>query len=95
MEEASSMGYDFSQGYTSLEREDDPPPQPKPKPNWFQRMRQQWTERRAKRDQERRQSEERRLDEILEKIHREGKQSLTPEEQRFLQRLSNRNRTEK
>ncbi|HLW66617.1 MAG TPA: site-2 protease family protein [Gemmataceae bacterium] len=95
MEEASSMGYDFSQGYTSLEREEDPPPQPKPKPNWFQRMRQQWSERRAKRDQERREAEERRLDEILEKIHREGKQALTPEEQRFLQRLSNRNRTEK
>jgi hypothetical protein len=95
MEEASNMGYDFSAGYTSLEREEEAPPPPKPKLNWFQRMRQQWSERRAKRDQERREAEERRLDEILEKIHREGKQSLTAEEQRFLQRLSHRNRTEK
>jgi Zn-dependent protease len=96
MEEASNLGYDFSAGYTSLEREDEEaPPKPKPKPNWIQRMRQQWAERRAKRDQERRETEERRLDEILEKIHREGKQSLTTEEQRFLQRLSSRNRTEK
>jgi Zn-dependent protease len=85
----AAFGYDFSQGYSSLDREPPPPPPP-PKPGFFQRMRQWWTERQSKRAQERRENEERRLDELLDKIHREGKQSLTDEEVRFLQRVSRR-----
>lgn len=86
-EEPANSGYDFSQGYTSLERED-PPPAPKPPPTWFQRWMQRRSEKRAQRDRERREAEERRLDELLDKIHRHGKQSLTPEEIRFLARVS-------
>lgn len=86
-EQQSNAEYDFSQGYTSLEREE-PPPKPKPPPTWFQRWMQQRAERRAQRERERREAEERRLDELLEKIHQHGKQSLTPEEVRFLTRVS-------
>jgi hypothetical protein len=37
-------------------------------------------------------AEERRMDEILEKIHREGRAALTDEENRFLVRVSARYR---
>jgi hypothetical protein len=37
-------------------------------------------------------AEERRMDEILDKLHREGRGSLTDEEQRFLLRVSRRYR---
>jgi Zn-dependent protease len=89
--EESLFGYDFSQGYTSLERDEAPPPQPK-KPNFIQR----WLKRRAQRKQQeeqlRQQAEERRMDELLEKIQRYGKESLTAEEHRFLLRVSDRYR---
>lgn len=37
-------------------------------------------------------AEERRMDEILDKLHREGRASLTEEEHRFLVRVSTRYR---
>jgi hypothetical protein len=86
-EEPSQLGYDFSQGYASLEREAPPQPPP-PKPGPIQRLKLWWTERRLKREQERRDNEERRLDELLDKIHREGKEALSDEERRFLERVS-------
>jgi Zn-dependent protease len=92
--EESLFGYDFSQGYTSLER-DQPAAAPKPRrrrPNFFQR----WLQRRAARKlqlaQERQAAEEQRMDELLEKIQRQGKQSLTDEEQRFLKRVADKYR---
>ena len=82
--EESLFGYDFSQGYTSLERDQPPPAPRRRRPNFFQR----WLQRRAARklqlEQERQLAEEQRMDELLEKIARQGKQSLTDEEQRFL-----------
>lgn len=94
LEEGSGAGYDFSQGYASLEREDTPQPPP-PKPNWFQRWRQRRTELRRRRDQQQRETEERRLDELLDKIHREGKQALTEDELRFLTRMATRSPNKK
>jgi Zn-dependent protease len=89
--EDSVFGYDFSQGYTSLERDELPPPRPK-QPNFLQR----WLRRRADRkrqvEQEVQREEERRMDELLDKIQRQGKESLTDEEQRFLKRVANRYR---
>src|SRR5262249_39571092 len=82
-----SMYGDFSQGYTSLERDHDAPPQRK-RQSWFQRWLQKRAARKLQREQEQREAEERRMDELLEKIAREGKQSLTDEEQRFLTRVS-------
>lgn len=89
--EESLFGYDFSQGYTSLERDQPPAARPK-KPNFLQR----WLQRRAatklKREQERQEADERRMDELLEKIQRYGKDSLTDEENRFLKRVADQYR---
>lgn len=90
--EESLFGYDFSQGYTSLERDDTPPTPSKPKQSWWQRWKQKRAERKAREEQERRESEERRLDELLEKVARQGIDSLTDEERRFMQRVSDRYR---
>lgn len=89
--EDSLFGYDFSQGYTSLEKDDPAPAPPKPKKqNFIQR----WLARRAARKQreeiEQREAEDRRMDELLEKIQKFGKDSLTDEEHRFLKRVSDR-----
>jgi Zn-dependent protease len=89
--EDALFGYDFSQGYTSLERDQPPPPRHK-RPNFFQR----WLQRRAARklqlQLERQEAEERRMDQLLEKIQREGRQSLTDEENRFLKRVADKYR---
>lgn len=90
--EDSLFGYDFSQGYTSLER-DEPAPTPRPrkkKQNFIQRWLQRRAARRAQQEMEQQIAEERRMDELLDKIQRYGKESLTDEEQRFLQRVSDR-----
>jgi Zn-dependent protease len=89
--EESLFGYDFSQGYTSLER-DQPPAPRKKQPNFFQRWLQRRAARKLQRAQEQQEADERRMDELLEKIAREGKQALTEEEQRFLKRVSDRYR---
>jgi hypothetical protein len=44
------------------------------------------------REQEQREAEERRMDELLAKVQREGMNSLTDEEKRFLKRVSDRYR---
>jgi Zn-dependent protease len=83
------FGYDFSQGYTSLEG--DAPPRRKRAGTW-----QRWLQRRAQvrrqRERERREAEERRMDQLLEKVQRQGLPSLTEEERRFLRRVSDRYR---
>jgi stage IV sporulation protein FB len=87
--EESLFGYDFSQGYTSLERESGQPAPPRRKqPNFFQRWQQRRAARKMQREQEQREMEERRMDELLEKVQRQGLQSLTDEERRFLTRVS-------
>lgn len=84
------FGYDFSQGYTSLER-DQPAPAPKPKkPNFIQRWLQKRAQQKLQRETEEREQEARRVDELLDKVHRDGIQALTDEERRFLNRASER-----
>jgi Zn-dependent protease len=88
--EESLFGYDFSQGYTSLERD---LPQATARPRrvgWFTRWRQKRTAQRLQREAETRVSEERRMDELLEKVQREGITALTDEERRFMKRVSDR-----
>jgi Zn-dependent protease len=88
----SLFGYDFSQGYTSLER-DQPPVQRKKRPNFFQRWLQRRAAKKLQRQQEQQEADERRMDELLDKIAREGIQALTDEENRFLKRVAeDRNR---
>jgi Zn-dependent protease len=89
--EESLFGYDFSQGYTSLER-DQPPAPRKKKPNFIQRWWQRRQAQKLQREQEQQEADDRRMDALLEKIAREGKQALTDEEQRFLKRVSDRYR---
>src|ERR671936_3207060 len=55
--EDTLFGYDFSQGYTSLERDQPPPPRPRRRPTWWQRWLQRRAERRMRREQEQRETE--------------------------------------
>src|SRR5262249_55942766 len=85
--EESVFGYDFSQGYTSLER-DQPPAPSRRRPNFFQRWMQRRAARKLQRELEQREAEEQRMDDLLAKVQREGLQALTDEERRFLTRVS-------
>ena len=86
----SFMGYDFSQGYTSLERSQ--PPVSQARPTKFQK----WMERRKVEKQRRRQQQdeeaEMQLDSLLAKLHEQGMNGLTEAEKRMLQRASARYR---
>jgi Zn-dependent protease len=90
--EESVFGYDFSQGYTSLEKDQPPPPPRRRRPNVLQRWWQRRTARKLLREQERQLAEEKRMDELLEKIQRQGKGALTDEEHRFLKRVADKYR---
>jgi Zn-dependent protease len=90
--EESVFGYDFSQGYTSLEKDQPAIAPRRRRPNLFQRWWQRRAARKLQREQERQQAEERRMDELLEKIQREGKAALTDEEHRFLKRVADKYR---
>lgn len=86
----SFMGYDFSQGYTSLER--DQREKPAPRPGWVAR----WKEGRRK-ERERRAREqaawlEQQVDLLLNKIHEHGIQSLTSAERALLQQAGTKYR---
>jgi hypothetical protein len=88
--EDSLFGYDFSQGYTSLEEE--AVVARRRQPSFWQR----WLQRRALRkrlgEQQTREAEEKRMDELLAKVQREGLAALSDEERRFLKRVSDRYR---
>jgi stage IV sporulation protein FB len=80
------FGYDFSEGYTSLESS-----APKVRP-YRESALKRWRRRRSELRRQRRQAqdtaEEQRMDEILAKLHREGRPALSDEEHRFLIRVS-------
>ncbi len=85
------FGYDFSQGYTSL---DSSAPVVRPRresalARWHRRR----SESRRRRLVARQSADEKRLDEILDKIHREGRAALTTEENRFLVQQSQRKKS--
>ena len=90
--EEGPFGYDFSQGYTSLERDQTTATPPRRRQSWWQRWRQSRAARKMQREQEVREAEERRMDELLEKVQRNGITALTEEERRFLKRVSDRYR---
>ena len=85
------FGYDFSQGYTSLEREegDQPPPQSGPVSRWMDSMR----ERRAQQREAVEAAEDGQVDGILERLHKQGMEGLTAEERSLLRRVSARYRS--
>lgn len=88
--EEGVFGYDFSQGYTSLERDSVQAAPVRPRLSWWRRWLQRRAARKMQREMEQRDAEERRLDELLEKINRHGRGSLTDEEERFMKRVSDR-----
>ncbi len=80
------FGYDFSEGYTSFESS-----AAKVQPyreSALNRWRRRRTERRRRHRAAREAADERRMDQILEKLHRDGKSALSREEHRFLVRVS-------
>ncbi len=80
------FGYDFSQGYTSLEAG---APTVRPfRESALKRWRRRRSDLRRRRREARVAAEEQRMDEILQKIHQDGRASLTDEENRFLVRVS-------
>lgn len=89
--EESFMGYDFSQGYTSLERSTRKESEPKPGPlqRWLERRRLE----RQRRSDELQQQAEMQLDELLAKVHQFGIGALTEAEKRQLKRASDRYRS--
>lgn len=83
------LGYDFSQGYTSLERPGDGiRREPGPLRRWLKQRREQ-KERRIRQIEE---EEERRVDEVLARVKDVGLDALSPEERALLQRVSARYR---
>ena len=87
------FGYDFSEGYTSLESN---VAKTRPKrESAIERWRRRRSDLRRRRRAAKETAEEERMDEILAKLHREGPQALSDEETRFLKRVSRkyRNRT--
>ena len=87
--EDNLFGYDFSQGYMSLEESSKPrPPQEGPFKRWLERRRRE----KLKRQSEIEEEEERRVDGILERLHDKGMDQLSHEEQLLLKRVSHRYR---
>ncbi len=84
------FGYDFSEGYTSLEG-GGAAVRPQ-RESALKRWRRRRSELRRQRRMAREAAEERRMDEILEKLYREGRAALSDEENRFLVRVSARYR---
>lgn len=81
------FSYDFSQGYTSLERHYDGPKRKTGRiRGWLERRRDERRKRQA--DLER--DEERQVDEILARLHEKGLEGLTAKERALLNRVSAR-----
>jgi hypothetical protein len=88
-EEEESLGYDFSQGYTSLEKGFKRRPRRRSRfGRWLERLRRQWQARQARREAE----DDQRVDALLQRLHAEGQDSLSPSERAFLRRVSARYR---
>lgn len=98
-EDDTVFGYDFSQGYTSLERslvDDDEmneahnqPPRPSIFSRWMEKRRLAREERERVQELE----DERRVDEVLEQLHTHGMRSLSPDDRSLLDRVSKRYRS--
>ena len=87
------FGYDFSQGYTSLERttREDSEESSSAITRWMEQRR----EARQRRQQEIEAEDERQVDSILARLHDVGIEGLSPDERALLQRVSARYRGRK
>ncbi len=88
--EESFMGYDFSQGYTSLEQSNTDEFEADDQPGVLARWRAQREEEKRQKQEEEDRDMERQLDLLLEKLHTHGDGSMTATEKRRLQDISER-----
>ena len=86
----SFMGYDFSQGYTSLERDEDPDERRARQQGWFSKWKQNRREKREARELERAEADAQQLDGILARLSEVGFDALSENEKRVLKRASSR-----
>ncbi len=86
--EEEFLGYDFSQGYTSMQRSEEPSQDDEVGliEGWRERRRE--SKEKARRETER--IEERRVDEILDRLHKSGMEGLSDEDREILHRVSAR-----
>ncbi|MBX7168137.1 MAG: hypothetical protein K1X74_17510 [Pirellulales bacterium] len=87
----NAFGYDFSQGYTSLERSFEPPARakgPGPIRAWLERRRDEQQRRRRELEA----LEDRRVDDILARLSETGMDALSPDDRALLNRASKRYR---
>ncbi|MFN9718487.1 MAG: hypothetical protein ACK58L_07330 [Planctomycetota bacterium] len=92
-EEDRFMGYDFSEGYTSLNRTDDHDEDSDlavESSGILERWRARRDEEKLRREAEERLQDEEQLDMILEKLHVHGRDALSPRELSLLNRVSAR-----
>jgi Zn-dependent protease len=84
------FGYDFSQGYTSLEQTTSAPARSSTSflRRWLERRR----ELRLRRQRELEEHEDLRVDDVLSRLHAGGFEGLSPEDRALLQRVSRRYR---
>jgi Zn-dependent protease len=87
-EDDELLGYDFSQGYTSLEHAEPPPARPGFIRRWLEHRRHEREVRRIRIEYE----EERQVDSILARLHEHGIETLSAEERSLLDRVSARYR---
>ena len=89
--ETNPLGYDFSQGYTSLEWSETAATATKANPltRWLEENRRQ----REQRQQAEEEAEDLRVDDILARLHEVGMENLPPDERALLQRVSARYRS--
>jgi len=87
--EGGEFGYDFSQGYTSLDRGFD---ESQSKPGFFDRRRAKKAAAQAGRDRQREEEHQREVERILKKVSTDGIASVTAKERRFLQKETERKR---
>lgn len=86
----SELGYDFSQGYRSLDRQE--ASSSRRQPGFFEQRRARKAAMKAQREQQRREDHKKTVEEVLAKISRSGLESLTPRERGILQNETERQR---
>ncbi|CAN5596603.1 hypothetical protein BH11PLA2_BH11PLA2_15040 [soil metagenome] len=91
-EASAATSPDYSEGYSSLENEEAPRTLPARRQSFFKRWLVARQIRRLKQEHEDAINDEVRMDELLDKIAQQGQKSLSDEERRFLERVSNRYR---
>lgn len=88
----TALGYDFSQGYTSLERHFEPSTTARRREGVVRRWLERRKQARLRRQRHQEEEEDRRVDDILARLHNYGSQGISPEDQALLKRVAARYR---